>query len=45
MTSGAKLDSKIANNIELTVPFFYVRNIENSVRFYTVGLGFEIKKD
>jgi lactoylglutathione lyase len=45
MTSGAKLDSKIANNIELTVPFFHVRNIENSVRFYTDGLGFEIKKD
>ena len=44
MTSGAKLDTKIANNIELTVPFFRVRNIENSVRFYTEGLGFEMKK-
>ena len=44
MTSSAKLDTKIANNIELTVPFFAVRNIETSVRFYTEGLGFEIKK-
>jgi lactoylglutathione lyase len=44
MTSGAKLNTKIANNIELTVPFFHVRNIENSVRFYTEGLGFELKK-
>jgi lactoylglutathione lyase len=44
MTSGAKPDTKIANNIELTVPFFHVRNIENSVRFYTEGLGFELKK-
>jgi catechol 2,3-dioxygenase-like lactoylglutathione lyase family enzyme len=44
MTSGAKLNTKIANNIELTVPFFHVRNIENSVRFYTEGLGFEMKK-
>jgi lactoylglutathione lyase len=44
MTSGAKLNTKVANNIELTVPFFAVRNIENSVRFYTEGLGFEMKK-
>jgi lactoylglutathione lyase len=44
MTSGAKLNTRIANNIELTVPFFHVRNIENSVRFYTEGLGFELKK-
>ena len=44
MTSGAKLETKIANNIELTVPFFHVRNLENSVRFYTEGLGFEMKK-
>lgn len=44
MTSTAKLDTRIANNIELTVPFFHVRNIENSVRFYTELLGFEMKK-
>ena len=45
MTSTPKLDAtKLANNIELTVPFFAVRNIENSVRFYTEGLAFEIKK-
>jgi lactoylglutathione lyase len=44
MTSGAKLNTRIAHNIELTVPFFHVRNIENSVRFYTEGLGFELKK-
>ena len=44
MTSGAKLNTRIANNIELTVPFFHVRNIEISVRFYTEGLGFELKK-
>jgi lactoylglutathione lyase len=44
MTSTAKLETKVANNIELAVPFFSVRNIGNSVRFYTEGLGFEIKK-
>ena len=45
MTSTAKLDTtKLANNIELPVPFFAVRNIQNSVRFYTEGLAFEIKK-
>ena len=44
MTSGAKLNTRIANNIELTVPFFNVRNIANSVRFYTEDLGFEMKK-
>jgi lactoylglutathione lyase len=45
MTSTAKLEStKIANNIEQTVPFFSVRDIENSVRFYVEGLGFEMKK-
>jgi lactoylglutathione lyase len=45
MTSTAKLDTtKIANNIELAVPFFAVRNIQNSVRFYTEGLAFEMKK-
>ena len=44
MTSTAKLEPKIVSNIQLTVPFFHVRNIENSVRFYTDGLGFELKK-
>jgi lactoylglutathione lyase len=44
MTPTAKLETKIANNIQQTVPFFSVRNIENSVRFYTGGLAFEIKK-
>jgi lactoylglutathione lyase len=45
MTSRAKLEStKITNNIELTVPFFRVSDIEVSVRFYTEGLGFEMEK-
>jgi lactoylglutathione lyase len=44
MSSIAKLETKIANNIQLAVPFFTVRNIEHSVRFYTEGLAFEIKK-
>lgn len=44
MTTTAKLETRIASNIELTVPFFAVRNIENSVRFYIAGLGFEMKK-
>ena len=41
---GATEFTQIANNIELTVPFFAVRNIENSVRFYIAGLGFQMKK-
>jgi lactoylglutathione lyase len=44
MTSSAKLADRIANNIELAVPFFRVRSIQNSVRFYTEGLGFEMKR-
>lgn len=44
MTSTAKLDTKIANNIEQTVPFFRVSSMENSVRFYSEGLAFEIRK-
>lgn len=44
MTSTAKLETTITNNIQQTVPFFSVRKIENSVRFYVEGLGFQMKK-
>ncbi|MDX1942607.1 MAG: VOC family protein [Saprospiraceae bacterium] len=30
-------------NIKQAVPFFNVRNMETSLRFYTDGLGFEMK--
>lgn len=34
---------KRSANIKQTVPFFAVSNMETSLRFYTEGLGFEIK--
>ena len=30
-------------NLEQAVPFFMVTNIDNSLEFYTKGLGFELK--
>jgi lactoylglutathione lyase len=34
--------TKIETNVKEAVPFFAVANIEESVRFYTAGLGFEM---
>ena len=34
-----------APNLKQAVPFFMVTNIDNSIEFYTNGLGFEIKID
>jgi catechol 2,3-dioxygenase-like lactoylglutathione lyase family enzyme len=36
-------ERKIAVNVEQSVPFFGVTNIEASLRFYVDGLGFELK--
>jgi catechol 2,3-dioxygenase-like lactoylglutathione lyase family enzyme len=36
-------ETKIAVNVEQSVPFFGVTNIEASLRFYVDGLGFELK--
>jgi lactoylglutathione lyase len=37
-------DTTAAVNVELAVPFFRVSNLEQSVRFYVDGLGFEMTK-
>jgi len=38
------VETKSAANVKQAVPFFRVRNIEDSVRFYVDGLGFEMTK-
>jgi hypothetical protein len=35
------LETKIESNVKQAVPFFAVSNIEESLRFYVDGLGFE----
>ncbi len=35
-------DIKTKTNIKQTVPFFAISNMENSLRFYVDGLGFEM---
>jgi catechol 2,3-dioxygenase-like lactoylglutathione lyase family enzyme len=32
-------------NIRLAIPFFWVANLERSIRFYTEGLGFVLKNE
>ena len=36
--------TKIDANVQQAVPFFMVSSMENSLRFYVDGLGFEMKK-
>jgi len=38
------LETKTAANVKQAVPFFGVSNMEESVRFYVNGLGFEMTK-
>jgi lactoylglutathione lyase len=37
-------EKKIGTNVKQAVPFFNVSNIEESLRFYIEGLGFEMTK-
>ncbi len=37
--------SKVDVNVQQAVPFFWVKDIEESSRFYTDGLGFEMTKE
>jgi len=39
-----KLERKTESNVMQAVPFFAVSNIEESVRYYVDGLGFEMTK-
>ncbi len=39
-----KLETKTGTNVKQAVPFFRVSNIEESVRYYVDGLGFEMTK-
>jgi len=39
-----KLETKTEPNVKQAVPFFCVSNIEESVRYYVGGLGFEMTK-
>lgn len=37
-----KLETKTETNVKQAVPFFSVSNMEESVRYYVDGLGFEM---
>lgn len=39
-----RVEAKSATNVKQAVPFFGVKNIEESVRYYVDGLGFEMTK-
>jgi lactoylglutathione lyase len=38
------VDSNVETNVKRAVPFFWVRNINVSLRFYVAGLGFEMTR-
>lgn len=38
-------ETKIEPNVKQAVPFFHVLNMEESVRYYTDGLGFKLSKE
>src|SRR5271169_1660203 len=42
MNAGAKTESTTKPNVQQAVPFFGVKNIAESIRYYVEGLGFEI---
>jgi lactoylglutathione lyase len=37
-------ETKSKNNVQQVVPFFRVSNMENSIRYYVDGLGFEMTR-
>jgi len=39
-----QFETKTEKNVEQAVPFFAVSNIEESVRYYVDGLGFEMTR-
>jgi catechol 2,3-dioxygenase-like lactoylglutathione lyase family enzyme len=41
---NTKTETKTAANVKQAVPFFRVSNMEESVRYYVDGLGFEMTK-
>jgi hypothetical protein len=43
-TGAMSLETKTSTNVKQAVPFFRVSNIEESVRYYVEGLGFEMTK-
>jgi lactoylglutathione lyase len=44
MNVETKAETKTETNVKQAVPFFRVSNIEESVRYYVDGLGFEMTK-
>ena len=38
-------ETKTETNVKQAVPFFGVKNIEESVRYYVAGLGFEMTRE
>jgi lactoylglutathione lyase len=42
MNAGTKTESSTKTNVRQAVPFFGVKNIAESIRFYVDGLGFEM---
>jgi lactoylglutathione lyase len=41
---GMSVEKTTRTNVQQAVPFFHVSNIEDSLRFYIEGLGFEMTK-
>ena len=37
--------TQVEPNVQQAVPFFWVRDIQKSIRFYVDGLGFSVTKD
>jgi lactoylglutathione lyase len=42
MNAGTKTETATNANVQLAVPFFRVKNIANSIRYYVDGLGFQM---
>src|SRR5271167_4990761 len=42
MNAGAKTESTTKPNVQQAVPFFGVKNIAESIRYYVEGLGFQM---
>jgi lactoylglutathione lyase len=44
MSTQALVETKSAANVQQAVPFFMVSSIEDSIRYYVDGLGFEMTR-